>query len=317
MDTKPVVISLICGLLLIVLGCQQPASTITAEIELPRKIAATNPAVYEWTRAIVGDAIEVQYFGPADEATSDDWIPDRKQINELQGCGVIVGNGPGAKFADWIDQITIDPNRLCQTTDALAVSQFIAVKNYQTVHSHGPGGEHSHRYVVPNCWLDPSIAWQQATFIADRLSRDFPELADGIGNGLKDLKPKFDALIQRAENLRLNFSAREQPFFISENPQAAYLLRAVGVQDRSLMIDPEMTVDQFTAALQKIETTDAAAFVWIDEPKSEFVEQVSKQIKTEITIRVFNQTDSAKSWFEVVNEDLDQLEVVLEPTTAQ
>ena len=313
MDTKRVIGRLMSVLLLVVTGCQQPASSPRADVVLPRKIAATNPAAYEWTRAIVGDAVEVQYFGPADDKSFDDWTPDRQQIGELQECGVIIGNGPGATFAGWVDRITLDPARLCQTTDAFDLTQFIAVDHFQTVHSHGPGGEHSHKYVVPNCWLDPSVAWQQVTFIADRLNRDFPELEEEVAKGLRDLKPKFDALNQRTENLRATLAGRDDLFVVSENPQAAYLLRAVGLGDRSLMTDPDTTPEQFTDHLEAVETEGAAAFVWIGEPKPEYASLVSDDLPTAIVIRVFDRLDPSSDWFQTMAANLDQLESLVRP----
>ena len=157
-------------------------------------------------------------------------MPSTEQVRDLQKVDLIVCNGPGAVFANWMDKVTIDESKLCKTTDAIKLTEFVLVKDYQLVHSHGPEGEHSHAWVVPQSWLSPRIARKQASRCFERIADVYGQSKE-LDDGFAELQSKFDGLESACEKLRT-----QEPKYVvaSSTPDIQYLTRELGWDDRYL-----------------------------------------------------------------------------------
>ena len=215
-----------CLLFLIaMLGCdaKQKSGNANKDRALTQRIAVTNYPLYCIASSICrdtgGPVKEVIYIGPPKGVDPHGWIPSADQIRDLQNVDLIVCNGPGAVFANWMDKVTIDNGKLLKTTDAIKATEFVVVKDHQLVHSHGPEGEHSHSWVVPQSWLSPRIARKQATLCFDRLVEMYGP-SPKLDNGFAEVQKKFDALEAAGEQIA---KAYEDLIVASSTPEVQYL----------------------------------------------------------------------------------------------
>ena len=226
----------LCFGLAVYSGCTTDNKAASAdESDGPRaRVAVTNYPLYCVVSSICrdtnGPVKEVVYVGPPAGQDAHTWIPSTDQIRDLQKVDLIICNGPGAVFANWMDKVTIDESKLCKTTDAIKLAEFVVVKDYQLVHSHGPEGEHSHSWVVPQSWLSPRIARKQAKLCFDRLVTVYGA-SPQLDNGFAELQKQFDELEASVEQIK---TAKSELIVASSSPDIQYLTRELGWTDRYL-----------------------------------------------------------------------------------
>jgi zinc transport system substrate-binding protein len=222
--------------LFVFLGCDAKSKVQDAQAEkgLRHRVAVANYPLYCMVSTICRDAggpvEEVIYVGPPKGADPHSWMPPADQIRSLQKVDLIICNGPGAVFATWMDKVTIDESKLCNTTDAIKLTEFVLVKDYQLVHSHGPEGEHSHAWVVPQSWLSPRIARKQAKLCFDRLVTVYGQSSQ-LDNGFAELQKQFDSLESAHEEIK---DRSPNLVIASSTPEIQYLTRSLDWEDRYL-----------------------------------------------------------------------------------
>jgi len=129
-------------------------------------------------------------------------------------------------------------------------------------HSHGEGGEHSHAGVASYVWLDFEQAAAQATSLAARLVRAFPDAADAIDE-------RRDAVL--AELAELDAVAKDAgplPVMIAAHPRYQYFARAYGAYISAMdweagAAPSESDLAALTAEAAK---TGAKLFIWEADP---------------------------------------------------
>lgn len=252
----------VAGLVLVMSGCNQGDK----ELDDPqpalsfRVVAASYPLQY-LTQRIGGQKITVEFPVPRGQDPKT-WSPKVDAIQDLQSADLVVVNGPGAAYAKWLVRVSLLDSRICNSVDALGTKDYIMVPDYQIVHSHGPEGEHSHEYMVPYAWLDPSVAKKQATAIAKSLEKTYPGLADDFRENLASLHKDLDQLASEYQ------SASKDHLVVSSNPNAKFLTRGLGRTDRHLLLfdfaDPEQ-VAKATKKLKQLSQQSVHSFVVVQE----------------------------------------------------
>ena len=268
-------------------GCGSPKpAAATSPVEKHNRIAVTNFPLYCVVKTICdqsGSPVkEIVYCGPSEGDDPHTWVPSVDQIRDLQNVDLIICNGPGAQFSKWIDKVTIDENKLVKTTDALDLEEFVIVKDYQLVHSHGPEGEHSHSWVVPQSWLSPRIARKQATLCFKRIVEEYGQ-NKSLDDGFAELQKNFDSLEARVEQIR---DAQDDLVVASSSPEVSYLTRELAWEDRYLQWNEDTPPDAAKKSLAEMrgrfakQNPDAAKseafFLWAgqkNESLSNFVGQ--------------------------------------------
>ena len=226
-----------CSLLIAVLsfsaGCpSDPSHRGTSDrFATPSKsqiVSTVSYPLYYMTKRLIGNTkIGVELIGSPTEAT-ENWTPNDSQIQTLQQSDLIIANGPGAPFAQWMVRVSLPESRIVHTTDDLNLDEFIMIKDYQVVHQHGPEGEHSHPFMVAQSWLDPQIAGKQAVQIATALKTTYPDLSATFDENLQRLSQELTELSQRTASL----PERE---ILSSTPRLKFLTRAAGLKDTHLL----------------------------------------------------------------------------------
>jgi zinc transport system substrate-binding protein len=313
-----------CGIVLAFSGCSpESESDLGNEPSGPSgKVAVTNYPLFCFVEEICRtyDTVnEVIYVGPAAGQDAHAWVPSATQIRELQKVDLIVCNGPGAVFANWMDKVTIDESKLCETTDAMKLAEFVVVKDFQLVHSHGPEGEHSHSWVVPQSWLAPNIARKQAKHIHKKLVEAYGASRQ-LDGGFADLQKKFDDLESKHEKLK----AKSIDLIVaSSTPDVQYLTRSLGWKDRYLHWNEPRSEEQAEKELSEMrarykedgatDSTEERIFLWSGGALKGLSGVASQQWSKVVVVDLIDSpTASGDNYFDRMSQNLDRLGAAIE-----
>jgi zinc transport system substrate-binding protein len=249
------------SVLILAAGCQ-PAQETPALAEAQktfRVVAASYPLQYLAQR-IVGGKVQVDFPVPTD-VDPREWSPSIEQVQELQAADLVIVNGAGAAYAKWLVRVSLVPSKICNSVDDLDISDYFMVNDYQIVHTHGPEGEHSHAYMVPYSWLDPVIAKKQASKIAKELKKAYPEFESDFSENLKALQADLDQLAVEFKESKTTGSV------VSTNPNAKYLLRALGFEDQHLLLfdfEKQAQADALTR-IERMGDQKISGLIWVED----------------------------------------------------
>lgn len=205
-------------------GCDpEPATDATDQAKSSGLIAVSYP-LQVFTKQLVGDSVPVGF--PCAGPDPQRWQPRREDIRQMQAADLVVTNGRGATYAQWMVTVSLPASRICETaTRGLELSDYIAVEDLQIVHSHGPEGEHSHPTMVARTWLDPALAIQQSEYLAGELERIYPERKTEIASNLGPLRRQLEPLVER-----LPLTDQATPIWTASS-EMKFLTRATGLTD--------------------------------------------------------------------------------------
>ncbi|MEM7783924.1 MAG: zinc ABC transporter substrate-binding protein, partial [Planctomycetota bacterium] len=198
---------------------------------------------------LVGDELNVQFIGPPAGESAVDWRPNRADILAMQAADMIVTNGIGAQYADWLLTVSIPESKLCDTASrALKLRDFIQVDDVEIVHTHGPEGEHSHPLTVSHTWLDPAMFQKQVNYLADQLKIQYPDQNDSIETSRKTLTDQLDVLVDKTEKLKKSLAGAK---VITASPKLKFLTRSLGLDDLHLNLKSSDPVDDQVDQVKK------------------------------------------------------------------
>lgn len=251
-----------CGLLvalLMVSGCNSPKEKDAKKKSKSMRVVAVSYPLQYLAQRIVGDKVEVEFPVSPDEDPRE-WSPSTSQISQLQSADLVIVNGPGAAYAKWLVRVSLLDSKICGAANELATDDYFLVEDYQIVHTHGGEGEHSHPYTVPYTWLDPAIAKKQADTIAKSLRKTYPEFEKEFGDNLAKLHSDLDDLTSEFK------SAAASGIVVASTPDAKYLTRALGFEDKHLLLfDFEnASRNDAVARITKLADQKVDRFVWVD-----------------------------------------------------
>ena len=190
---------------------------------LSKTVSAVSYPLFYLTQRIAGNALNVERVIPPSDST-----PNASQIRTLQNSDLIIANGPGAPFAQWINRVSLPETKICNTTDGLDLNDFISVKDYRVVHRHGPEGEHSHPFMVAETWLAPEASKKQAAHIAAALVNTYPDQAALFQDNLRELEGDLESLTELLSDIPTG------PI-MTASPRLKFLTRAANLEDTHLL----------------------------------------------------------------------------------
>lgn len=220
----------------------------------PTVIAVNYPLHYIAQRLFGGDA-EVVY--PVPEGVDPSfWRPGIADISAVQAADLILLNGAG--FATWTSKVSLPRSALVDTSRGIA-DRLIATESI--THSHGEGGEHSHEGTASYTWLDPKMAVEQASAVADAIKArglDDPAQVDARLAALSDDLTALD------EAARAALANTGETVFIATHPRYQYLARAYDLRILSLEWDAGATPNEDDVAQLRAlaEKNRATVLIW-------------------------------------------------------
>ena len=259
-------------------GCDSPNETKPADTsslheslrpKLTNKVAAVAYPLQYFTQRIAGDHLNVE-FPVGHSPSQPNWQPPASAITVLQDADLIITNGPGAEYADWLSRVSLSPSKLVKSCINFASNDFVMVKDHKIVHQHGPEGEHSHPYMVAYSWLDPFVAEKQAKQILQRMCQTYPEWKDDFEANFATLQTDFHQL----QSLLKESPEPQNAIVLSINPQFKFLTRSAKIEDRHfLWFEKESAVakSEEPTVPRKVEFTERLNSIRESSPDSQVV----------------------------------------------
>ena len=225
---KKIILLVIIALLM---ACteKEPAGADVSSRGKPLVLSSNYP-LYFFAREIAGKSIEV--ILPTIEGDPAMWAPTGADVAQLQNADLLILNG--ADYESWLAFTTLPGGHGLDTT-AQVQAMLLPIVN-ETVHQHGPAGEHSHQGTAFTTWLDQKLAIEQARAIMQGLSLLEPGRSGLFETNFENLKQRLTRLDQ---SLAVAFSELgEQPVIFS-HPVYQYLQQRYGIYGRSMHWEPD------------------------------------------------------------------------------
>lgn len=227
-------------------------------------ITSNYPLYYFASQITSGMDAEVEIILPDMEGDPANWQPDSKAITGLQGADLVVLNGAG--YESWLSWVTLPEDLLLDASASIA-DQLIPLES-ETVHQHGPSGEHSHKGYAFTVWLNPKLAIEQSRSIHQALTHLLPDQAALLDQGLAGLTRSLKQLDQEQEALFNKLGNRPVLF---SHPVYQYLQARYGINSASVHWEPgEMPATSDWIELGNILASHPAGLMlWEDTPLEE------------------------------------------------
>lgn len=227
-------------------------------------VYTVNYPLYFFANSIAGDDLEVVFPVPNDVDPAY-WQPGTEELIAFQEADLVLLNGAG--YASWLGQADLPRSRLVDTGKSFRDRLIPSEGN--TVHSHGPEGEHSHSEGHAfTTWLDIALAREQAQSIESAFSRKWPEKKKDFGSRLADLDAR---LAQLDEALRDALEPLSGTPLYASHPVYQYLARAYNLDVTSFHWEPDTSpsADEWAKLDQAQADDPAKVMIWEAEPTAE------------------------------------------------
>lgn len=226
----------------------------------PLEIYTVNYPLAWAAQQLVGAWGEVHFPAPADVDPAF-WQPDMGRIAAYQQADLILLNG--ANYARWLSRVSLPDNRLVDTSRAFT-DQLIALDS-GPVHSHGPGGDHSHGDLAFTVWLDLGLYVQQLQAVAVAVAGKLPQQSGGIAAHENELIDQLAAM--DTELIELGNQFNGAPVLYS-HPVYQYFERRYHFNGRTLHWEPDQspTRQDWSELRVLLEQHPAGIMLWEGEP---------------------------------------------------
>jgi zinc transport system substrate-binding protein len=306
---------MVCGFLIVLLltACgenehAQPdsnkAGTRAAERPL---IFASNYPLFYFASQIAGVSEDVpQIVFPEIEGDPAFWAPAADQIQQLQSAGVVLLNGAG--YESWLDWVTLDRDRLLDTsagfTDRLIELEVTAA------HQHGPEGEHSHPDIAFTTWLDPRLAMDQAEAISAALESLAPDQAERFRSKLAALQSQLSELDRELADI---FASLGNQAILFSHPVYQYLQHRYGLNGVSLHWEPdaEPGISAWIELQKRLQQHPAAIMLWEQQPLSSTASRLAEMGIQSIVFRTASNRPGQGDYFDVMHSNARELQSAL------
>jgi zinc transport system substrate-binding protein len=279
-----------------------PAAELATEA--PEVYVVNYPLAY-FAERIGGDAVSVVFPAPAD-ADPGWWRPDDGVVLAYQEADLILLNG--ADFARWVRESSLPEAKTVNTSAAFA-DQYIEISD-GVVHSHGPEGQHAHKGLAPNTWLDPTQAIQQAAAIRDAFSENWPEHEAQFEAGFGSLEAELGEVDAAWAAL---FAEHADVPVIASHPVYNYFARRYDLNLRNLHWEPsEMPEDEEWTALETLLAEHPAKFVmWELPPDAAIAERLAETGLESVVFYTNTNRIGDEDYFETMRANMERLEAAL------
>jgi zinc transport system substrate-binding protein len=265
-------------------------------------VLASNYPLYFFAQEIAGNAGGIEIRLPAMTGDPAEWKPDSGAVTELQNADLILLNGAG--YESWLSWVTLSADRLLNTTKTIT-DQLISMSG-DTLHQHGPTGEHSHQGVAFTVWLNPVLAIRQAQLIQQALSSLLPHQAEVFAANLDQLTVRLHDLDRK---LKTTFAGFDKQKIIFSHPVYQYLQARYNLNGASLHWEPGEVPgpSDWIDLIDLLGGHDASLMLWEDTPLDETSQRLQQSGIRSISFRTASGQPATGDYFSVMNSNLEQL----------
>lgn len=276
---------------LLTVGCGESPPP-PSNVRTPLQIRSFDPVVASITGAVGGEFVQVGPMVP-EGVDRADWRPTASELASFLEDDLLLIGGRES----WTDTAALPSNR------TLALDERLDTELIETdavvTHSHGPDGDHSHRGIAPNPWLDPDLAVLMATSIRDACVRLAPVHQEEFRSNEALWRRR---LIEASTGIELavNANPTRPVLFASDGYQ--YLQRRYGMNGRYLEWSDVETIDE--ARLAELEsarsTHPAVHLVWPSPPAASIVEALEARGIESVVFPLPGPTDTSVDLIEMI-----------------
>jgi len=301
---------LVCGSLFLTSGLScsrtERKPKETAQDGAKKSIYVVNYPLKYFARRIAGEKAKVLFPAPA-EGDPAFWTPDKQTILAYQQADLILLNG--ATYAKWVAKATLPQSKMVNTSAGFKDS-YIVIKE-DVVHTHGPGGMHSHAGTDFNTWVDPQQAILQASVVRDALSKLIPEHAALFQQNFNALKQDLQDLDADLKKVMSGYN--KQPL-VASHPVYNYLARHCGWNLKSMHWEPDEMPDETEwKKLDKLIEEHAAKWmIWEGSPKEEIVEKLKQHGVGSAIFDPCGNAPARGDYMEVMRQNVERLKPVFQ-----
>ena len=264
------------------------------QISDQHKILVTFYPIYQFTKAVGGDKVDVSIIIPSG-VEPHDWEPTIQDIENLKKANMIIINGAGLE--PWIPKLVSEnPNMVIVDSS----------KNIELL-------KHDNNMTDPHIWLDPILVKIQVQNIADGLTKIDPKNADYYQQNANQYKEKLDSL---DDEIKTDLASCDKKDFLSFHDAFSYFSKEYGLNQNTIVggLNPEAepTAQTLEDMTQKAKTL-GIDIVFTEEAVNP---QISKVIADEIHGKVLvlsplEVTDIHDGYIEKMQNNLSNLKEAL------
>ncbi len=239
--------------------------------EGPPVVATTTAILFEIASRLGGDDVRVVAPIPMGQDPAW-WKPSGEEIAAFQRADLVLANG--ARYERWLDRANLPRSRLVKTT-ALVREPLLKVKD-ASVHSHGPGGAHSHEGIDGHTFVDPTLLRDQAEAARRALKALVPAAAGAIDERHAALDKDLSAL---ADALAAIERPAEGEAIVASHPVYGYLARRLGWSLVNLDWVPDVVPDgdALAEAERRLAGRRPRAILWPSPPRADVQAKVAER----------------------------------------
>jgi len=275
------------------------AGTIGAGVKKP-VIFASNYPLYFFAREIAGDSAEV--ILPPMEGDPANWKPGSEVITRMQSADLIILNGAG--YENWLSWVSLPQDILLDTSAGLG-DRLISLQD-ETIHQHGPGGEHSHQGTAFTIWLDPGLAMEQARAIERAISELIPQKREMQASRLADLEARLAALDVALESA---FEAFGDQALLFSHPVYQYLLARYELNGASVHWEPgeDPGIKAWIEFGELLRRHPANKMIWEDEPGDQVTARLKQLDVLPVPFHTASNAPDKGDYFDVMQANIERL----------
>lgn len=263
------------------------------------KVVATIYPLYEFSKRIGGDKVEVSILVPAG-AEPHDWEPGPKDMIKIESARIFVYNGAG--FEPWVEG----------TLKGIESKNLIIVdfsSGIQLVLDNGSD---------PHIWLDPISAEHQVDLIKEALIRSDPQNSEYYDTNADSLKKDLNLL---DEDIKNELGSSKKKVFITSHAAFGYFSKRYGLTQVSvagLSPDVEPSPAKMAQIIEIARKNDIKYIFFETLVNPGLSEVIAKEAgaKTLVLdpIEGLSQADmdGGKTYFTVMRENLKNLKIALD-----
>lgn len=266
------------AVLLLLTACQKSESK-------PEVVTTFEP-MYEFTKAVAGDKVNVENIVPADQEVHE-YEPSAREIEKMTNAKAIVYNS--SALEKWVSTVKGNGTKI----EAAKAADLIS-------------GD-------PHTWVSPKQAILEVQYIADELSKIFPENKSTFEENATKYIEKLKTIDQSFDSLK----NAKQKVFITQHEAFSYLARDYGMKQIAIAgLDPEIEPSPSALANLKTEMQKAGlhSVYFEDNSSSKIAETLAKETGAELLVinPVEGLTDQekkdGKNYLTIMQENLKALQ---------
>ena len=288
-------------------------------------------AVYDFTKKVAGDKIQVENMIPAG-VDAHHWEPSPSDIRDLENADLLITNG--VEFEGWVDSVTESlANKELKIIDTSEGIDLLENTSYADAdeESHDEEEEHhdeednrdeeehehSHGEYDPHIWTSLKNAVKQMENIKNALCELDPDNKDYYEANYNEQKSKFLALHEEYSEAAKNFS---QKTLVVSHKAFSYLCRDYGLEQialRGISAENEPDAGTLKTIVDTLKEENVKSVFY-----EEFINQkVSQEIAKEVNADLYElspaetlsqeQIDNGEDYLSVMKKNLETLKEAL------